>query len=107
MAIAADRRAHLHSRQVYPLETIKTRLSLVSSRAYSGMWDCFTSVLSREGVRGLYQGAATSAFGIVPYAGIGRGRLFSFEANWTFLSLWQTGRLRSAVYQAWYHSDWT
>lgn len=55
---------------VYPLEAIKTRLSVSPSSMYSGVSDCFSKTLKVDGPRALYRGCATSVVGIIPYAGI-------------------------------------
>jgi solute carrier family 25 phosphate transporter 23/24/25/41 len=55
---------------VYPLEVIKTRLSVSPPSLYTGVLHCFSKTLTLEGVGALYRGCATSVVGIIPYAGI-------------------------------------
>lgn len=55
---------------VYPLESIKTRLSVSPSSTYSGLSDCFSKTIKAEGPRALFRGCSTSIMGIIPYAGI-------------------------------------
>jgi solute carrier family 25 phosphate transporter 23/24/25/41 len=55
---------------VYPLEVIKTRLSISPPSMYSGVVDCFSKTLKAEGARALFRGCGTSVVGIIPYAGI-------------------------------------
>ena len=51
----------------YPMEVMKTRLTVEAGR-YSGIGNCFMTVLSAEGVSALYRGLVASAMGIIPYA---------------------------------------
>ena len=53
---------------VYPLEIVKTRVSL--SAGGTSMATVIASVLKAEGVRGLFKGLTPSLVGIFPYAGI-------------------------------------
>ena len=55
---------------VYPLEAIKTRLSVSPSNMYSGVADCFSKTIKADGPRALFRGCGTSVVGIIPYAGI-------------------------------------
>jgi solute carrier family 25 phosphate transporter 23/24/25/41 len=55
---------------VYPLEVIKTRLSISPPSMYSGVMHCFSKTLTAEGPRALFRGCGTSVVGIIPYAGI-------------------------------------
>ena len=55
---------------VYPLEAIRTRLSVSPQSMYSGLTDCFSKTVKAEGPRALYRGCLTSVVGIIPYAGI-------------------------------------
>ena len=55
---------------VYPLETLKTRLSVSPPGTYSSIFNCFMSVLKQEGPLRFYKGAGASIIGIIPYAGV-------------------------------------
>ncbi|KAJ4932009.1 hypothetical protein JOQ06_010444 [Pogonophryne albipinna] len=55
---------------IYPLEVLKTRLTLRKTGQYSGMADCARQILTREGVRAFYRGYLPNTLGIIPYAGI-------------------------------------
>ena len=55
---------------VYPLETLKTRLSVSPPGTYRGISDCFYTILKTEGFFKFYKGAGTSIIGIIPYAGV-------------------------------------
>ena len=55
---------------VYPLEVMKTRISIAPSGTYSGFLDCWRKTIRFEGVRALYKGLGASVFGIIPYAGV-------------------------------------
>lgn len=55
---------------VYPMEVLKTRLTLRKTGQYSGIADCAKQILQREGVRAFYKGYVPNMLSIVPYAGI-------------------------------------
>jgi len=55
---------------VYPLEILKTRISLAGPGIYSGFLDCFRHIVRADGPSGLYKGLGPSVLGIIPYAGV-------------------------------------
>uniref|UniRef100_A0A667XB27 Solute carrier family 25 member 24 n=1 Tax=Myripristis murdjan TaxID=586833 RepID=A0A667XB27_9TELE len=55
---------------IYPMEVLKTRLTLRKTGQYSGMYDCAKKILKREGVKAFYKGYIPNMLGIIPYAGI-------------------------------------
>ncbi|XP_071765950.1 calcium-binding mitochondrial carrier protein SCaMC-3b [Centroberyx gerrardi] len=55
---------------IYPMEVLKTRLTLRKTGQYSGMADCAKQILRKEGVRAFYRGYLPNTLGIIPYAGI-------------------------------------
>ncbi|XP_046894891.1 calcium-binding mitochondrial carrier protein SCaMC-3b [Hypomesus transpacificus] len=55
---------------IYPMEVLKTRLTLRKTGQYSGMADCAKQILRKEGVRAFYRGYVPNTLGIIPYAGI-------------------------------------
>ncbi|CAG00807.1 unnamed protein product, partial [Tetraodon nigroviridis] len=55
---------------IYPMEVLKTRLTLRKTGQYSGMADCAKQILKMEGVRAFYRGYLPNTLGIIPYAGI-------------------------------------
>uniref|UniRef100_A0AAR2L976 EF-hand domain-containing protein n=1 Tax=Pygocentrus nattereri TaxID=42514 RepID=A0AAR2L976_PYGNA len=55
---------------IYPMEVLKTRLTLRKTGQYSGMVDCARQILRKEGVRAFYRGYVPNTLGIIPYAGI-------------------------------------
>ncbi|XP_041641033.1 calcium-binding mitochondrial carrier protein SCaMC-3 isoform X2 [Cheilinus undulatus] len=55
---------------IYPLEVLKTRLTLRNTGQYSGIADCAKQILQREGVTAFYKGYLPNLLSIVPYAGI-------------------------------------
>ncbi|GAA6228157.1 calcium-binding mitochondrial carrier protein SCaMC-3 [Lates calcarifer] len=55
---------------IYPMEVLKTRLTLRKTGQYSGMADCARQILKTEGVRAFYRGYLPNTLGIIPYAGI-------------------------------------
>ncbi|KAG7281926.1 hypothetical protein CRUP_002984, partial [Coryphaenoides rupestris] len=55
---------------IYPLEVLKTRLTLRKTGQFSGIADCAKQMLQRESIRAFYKGYVPNLLGIVPYAGI-------------------------------------
>ncbi|XP_032388037.1 calcium-binding mitochondrial carrier protein SCaMC-1 isoform X2 [Etheostoma spectabile] len=55
---------------IYPMEVLKTRLTLRKTGQYSGMFDCAKKILRKEGVKAFYKGYVPNLVGIIPYAGI-------------------------------------
>ncbi|XP_051954272.1 calcium-binding mitochondrial carrier protein SCaMC-1-like [Xyrauchen texanus] len=55
---------------IYPIEVMKTRLTLRKTGQYSGMFDCAKKILRKEGVKAFYKGYVPNILGIIPYAGI-------------------------------------
>ncbi|KAI1884472.1 hypothetical protein AGOR_G00226740 [Albula goreensis] len=55
---------------IYPMEVLKTRLTLRKTGQYTGMGDCAKKILMNEGVRAFYRGYVPNTLGIIPYAGI-------------------------------------
>ncbi|CDQ82215.1 unnamed protein product [Oncorhynchus mykiss] len=55
---------------IYPMEVLKTRLTLRKTGQYSGIVDCAHQILRKEGVRAFYRGYVPNTLGIIPYAGI-------------------------------------
>ncbi|XP_033826675.1 calcium-binding mitochondrial carrier protein SCaMC-3-like [Periophthalmus magnuspinnatus] len=55
---------------IYPMEVLKTRLTLRRTGQYSGLLDCARHILRTEGVGAFYRGYLPNTLGIIPYAGI-------------------------------------
>ncbi|XP_054615393.1 calcium-binding mitochondrial carrier protein SCaMC-3b isoform X2 [Dunckerocampus dactyliophorus] len=55
---------------IYPMEVLKTRLTLRTTGQYSGMADCARHILKTEGMQAFYRGYLPNTLGIIPYAGI-------------------------------------
>ncbi|XP_060716500.1 mitochondrial adenyl nucleotide antiporter SLC25A23 isoform X2 [Tachysurus vachellii] len=55
---------------IYPMEVLKTRLTLRMTGQYSGVIDCAWQILQKEGVWAFYKGYIPNLLGIIPYAGI-------------------------------------
>ncbi|KPP58241.1 calcium-binding mitochondrial carrier protein SCaMC-3-like [Scleropages formosus] len=55
---------------IYPMEVLKTRLTLRKTGQYTGMADCAKQILRKEGVWAFYKGYVPNTLGIIPYAGI-------------------------------------
>ncbi|XP_059588216.1 mitochondrial adenyl nucleotide antiporter SLC25A23 isoform X1 [Alligator mississippiensis] len=55
---------------IYPMEVLKTRLTLRATGQYVGVADCARSILRHEGIRAFYKGYLPNMLGIIPYAGI-------------------------------------
>ncbi|XP_026103620.1 calcium-binding mitochondrial carrier protein SCaMC-3-like isoform X1 [Carassius auratus] len=55
---------------IYPMEVLKTRLTLRKTGQYSSVADCAKQILQKEGVLAFYKGYLPNMLGIIPYAGI-------------------------------------
>ncbi|XP_074485070.1 mitochondrial adenyl nucleotide antiporter SLC25A24-B-like isoform X2 [Sebastes fasciatus] len=55
---------------IYPLEVLKTRLTIRKTGQYSGIADCAKQILQKEGFTAFYKGYVPNLLSIVPYAGI-------------------------------------
>uniref|UniRef100_A0A3Q3A9N1 Solute carrier family 25 member 24 n=1 Tax=Kryptolebias marmoratus TaxID=37003 RepID=A0A3Q3A9N1_KRYMA len=67
---------------IYPMEVMKTRLTLRKTGQYSGMFDCAKKILKREGVKAFYKGYIPNILGIIPYAGIDLAVYESLKNLW-------------------------
>uniref|UniRef100_A0A8C6PIE0 Solute carrier family 25 member 24 n=1 Tax=Nothobranchius furzeri TaxID=105023 RepID=A0A8C6PIE0_NOTFU len=67
---------------IYPMEVMKTRLTLRKTGQYSGMFDCAKKILKREGVKAFYKGYVPNILGIIPYAGIDLAVYESLKNFW-------------------------
>ncbi|XP_026077847.1 calcium-binding mitochondrial carrier protein SCaMC-3 isoform X3 [Carassius auratus] len=55
---------------IYPMEVLKTRLTLRKTGQYSSVAHCAKQILQKEGVLAFYKGYLPNMLGIIPYAGI-------------------------------------
>ncbi|XP_074519346.1 mitochondrial adenyl nucleotide antiporter SLC25A24 isoform X1 [Halichoeres trimaculatus] len=67
---------------IYPLEVLKTRLTLRKTGQYSGIADCAKQILQREGVTAFYKGYVPNLLSIVPYAGIDLAVYETLKFSW-------------------------
>ncbi|XP_042284272.1 calcium-binding mitochondrial carrier protein SCaMC-3 isoform X1 [Thunnus maccoyii] len=67
---------------IYPMEVLKTRLTLRKTGQYTGIADCAKQILQREGVAAFYKGYVPNLLGIVPYAGIDLAVYESLKFSW-------------------------
>ncbi|XP_037106469.1 calcium-binding mitochondrial carrier protein SCaMC-1-like [Syngnathus acus] len=67
---------------IYPMEVMKTRLTLRKTGQYSGMADCAKQIFKREGVKAFYKGYLPNILGIIPYAGIDLAVYESLKNSW-------------------------
>ncbi|XP_069560859.1 mitochondrial adenyl nucleotide antiporter SLC25A24 [Brachyistius frenatus] len=67
---------------IYPMEVMKTRLTLRKTGQYSGMFDCAKKILKKEGVKAFYKGYLPNILGIIPYAGIDLAVYESLKNFW-------------------------
>ncbi|KAF3699271.1 Calcium-binding mitochondrial carrier protein SCaMC-1 [Channa argus] len=67
---------------IYPMEVLKTRLTLRKTGQYSGMFDCAKMILKKEGVKAFYKGYVPNLLGIIPYAGIDLAVYESLKNTW-------------------------
>lgn len=55
---------------IYPMEVIKTRLTLRRTGEFDGIFHAARKIYRNEGLRAFYRGYAPNLIGILPYAGI-------------------------------------
>lgn len=55
---------------IYPLEVLKTRLTLRKTGQYKNVADAARKIYKNEGLRSFYRGYVPNLLGIIPYAGI-------------------------------------
>uniref|UniRef100_A0A8C5GBR9 Calcium-binding mitochondrial carrier protein SCaMC-1-like n=1 Tax=Gouania willdenowi TaxID=441366 RepID=A0A8C5GBR9_GOUWI len=67
---------------IYPMEVLKTRLTLRKTGQYAGMFDCAKKILRKEGVKAFYKGYIPNLLGIIPYAGIDLAVYESLKNSW-------------------------
>ncbi|KAK9519635.1 hypothetical protein VZT92_022349 [Zoarces viviparus] len=67
---------------IYPMEVMKTRLTLRKTGQYSGMFDCAKQILRKEGLKAFYKGYVPNLLGIIPYAGIDLAVYESLKNLW-------------------------
>ncbi|XP_034386951.1 calcium-binding mitochondrial carrier protein SCaMC-1 [Cyclopterus lumpus] len=67
---------------IYPMEVMKTRLTLRKTGQYSGMFDCAKQILKKEGVKAFFKGYVPNLLGIIPYAGIDLAVYESLKNFW-------------------------
>ncbi|XP_075877336.1 mitochondrial adenyl nucleotide antiporter SLC25A24-like [Nelusetta ayraudi] len=67
---------------IYPMEVLKTRLTLRKTGQYSGTFDCAKRILQKEGVKAFYKGYVPNLVGIIPYAGIDLAVYESLKSAW-------------------------
>ncbi|XP_028305863.1 calcium-binding mitochondrial carrier protein SCaMC-3-like isoform X2 [Gouania willdenowi] len=67
---------------IYPMEVLKTRLTLRKTGQYSGITDCAKQILQREGVTAFYKGYIPNLLSIVPYAGIDLAVYETLKFSW-------------------------
>ncbi|XP_036874057.1 mitochondrial adenyl nucleotide antiporter SLC25A23 isoform X2 [Manis javanica] len=67
---------------IYPMEVLKTRLTLRQTGQYKGLLDCARQILLREGPRAFYRGYLPNVLGIIPYAGIDLAVYETLKNRW-------------------------
>ncbi|XP_016897572.1 calcium-binding mitochondrial carrier protein SCaMC-1-like [Cynoglossus semilaevis] len=67
---------------IYPMEVLKTRLTLRKTGQFSGVFDCAKKILKKEGVKAFYKGYVPNLLGIIPYAGIDLAVYESLKNTW-------------------------
>ncbi|XP_076977062.1 mitochondrial adenyl nucleotide antiporter SLC25A23 isoform X1 [Tamandua tetradactyla] len=67
---------------IYPMEVLKTRLTLRRTGQYKGLLDCARLILQREGPLAFYRGYLPNVLGIIPYAGIDLAVYETLKNQW-------------------------
>ena len=60
----------------YPMDFVRTVLSIQTDYKYKGMWDCMAQVYKQSGLIALYRGMGMSCIGIAPFIGF---KMSSFD----------------------------
>lgn len=60
----------------YPMDFVRTVLSIQTDYQYKGMWDCMSQISRQSGVISLYRGMGMSCIGIAPFIGF---KMSSFD----------------------------
>lgn len=67
---------------IYPMEVLKTRLTLRRTGQYKGLLDCAWRIMEQEGPRAFYRGYLPNVLGIIPYAGIDLAVYETLKNRW-------------------------
>ncbi|XP_062244532.1 mitochondrial adenyl nucleotide antiporter SLC25A23-like isoform X4 [Platichthys flesus] len=67
---------------IYPMEVLKTRLTLRNTGQFSGIADCAKHILQKEGFTAFYKGYIPNLLSIVPYAGIDLAVYETLKFSW-------------------------
>uniref|UniRef100_A0A5F8GJT7 EF-hand domain-containing protein n=1 Tax=Monodelphis domestica TaxID=13616 RepID=A0A5F8GJT7_MONDO len=67
---------------IYPVEVLKTWLTLCRTGQYKGLLDCARQILEQEGPRAFYKGYLPNVLGIIPYAGIDLAVYETLKNRW-------------------------
>ncbi|XP_043913109.1 calcium-binding mitochondrial carrier protein SCaMC-3 [Protopterus annectens] len=67
---------------IYPMEVLKTRMTLRKTGQYSNVADCAKKVFLKEGVQAFYKGYIPNLLGIIPYAGIDLAVYETLKNTW-------------------------
>ncbi|XP_029994835.1 calcium-binding mitochondrial carrier protein SCaMC-3 isoform X2 [Sphaeramia orbicularis] len=67
---------------IYPMEVLKTRLTLRNTGQYSGLVDCAKQILQKEGIMAFYKGYIPNMLSIIPYAGIDLAVYETLKFSW-------------------------
>jgi solute carrier family 25 phosphate transporter 23/24/25/41 len=67
---------------IYPLEVLKTRLSLRTTGQYRGIVDAAAKIYRREGASVFFRGYIPNLLGIIPYAGIDLAVYETLKKSW-------------------------
>jgi solute carrier family 25 (adenine nucleotide translocator) protein 4/5/6/31 len=93
---------------VYPLDFARTRLAADvgsgTDREFSGMVDCLTKIVAKDGVQGLYRGFGISVVGIIAYRAsyfgmfdTGKVILFEDPRKANFFAMWGFAQVVTVV----------
>mmetsp|Transcript_104385 Transcript_104385/g.179860 ORF Transcript_104385/g.179860 Transcript_104385/m.179860 type:complete len:472 (-) Transcript_104385:1344-2759(-) len=81
---------------IYPLETVKTRLSAAPTGFYKGIIHCMRTVVQADGIRGLYRGLGTALIGRIPYSGVD---LTVYETlKYSYLNYYESPREQAPIH---------
>jgi len=86
---------------LYPLEVVRSRLTVDSAGKYKGVLDAFQKIAKSEGLGGLYRGVGPSVAAILPEAAIVYGLFDLSKKTYTRLTGKEPGLLPSLSFGVW------
>lgn len=72
---------------IYPMEVMKTRMTIRRSGEYTGVFDAIKKIYAKEGPKAFYRGYPTSCMGLIPYTGIDLALFETLKREYVYKNL--------------------